>query len=133
MRLKEIIRCVETHSPTYFNSKVVRLKGKASVRMVELVKFQFQSGAVKRALYQLGYDGFCLFQFQSGAVKRLCGLKKRLLVLYFNSKVVRLKETSVRSKTPLGRRFQFQSGAVKSMMDFALKNLKTISIPKWCG
>ena len=78
-----------------FNSKVVRLKGAHNGFDIKLLTvFQFQSGAVKRPVFQIITNRTKLFQFQSGAVKRIIAPQfKSIFTL-----------------------FQFQSGAVKSSM-----------------
>ena len=77
----------------HFNSKMVRLKAAPVVVInTELRKFQFQNGTIKRTSPHLGHSKSVLFQFQNGTIKRdnlTCPLE---FTLYFNSKMVRLKD-----------------------------------------
>ena len=66
-------------------------------------------------------------------LKALDHSPKLLSVFYCNSKVVRLKVPQQREKRK-EIRFQFQSGAVKRLRFFHCFPLFCcISIPKWCG
>ena len=53
--------------------------------------FQFQYGAIKSDDYSKTFFYFVVFQFQYGAIKSYLGVYIRLLYLYFNSSMVRLK------------------------------------------
>ena len=75
-----------------FNSNMVRVKDyRLSDTVSRFFKFQFQYGAGKRA-FALGF-GFitCIFQFQYGAGKRQNFLFTRVILLNFNSNMVRVK------------------------------------------
>ena len=55
-----------------FNSNLVRLSGLGQEVGAGHTVFQFQSGAIKRKIYDIEHNAIHLFQFQSGAIKR-CG------------------------------------------------------------
>ena len=97
-----------------FNSKLVRLKGDLEISVEEL-KASFNSKLVRLKVLEI-IQKSChrsrRFQFQTGAIKRLTFLmRKSMRPTRFNSKLVRLKGRSEKSRSP--RRSQ-------------------VSIPNWC-
>ena len=92
----------------------MRLKGNRSCSVNALASmFQFQTGAIKRAMATRGLICYFEFQFQTGAIKSDKVEEDKDSALFgFNSKLVRLK---VKSAIPsvIGVQFQFQTGAIK--------------------
>ena len=122
-----------------------------------LVKFQFQTGAIK-SRDAANAIGAVLpeFQFQTGAIKsRACYREPQARQSRFNSKLVRLKASGLR-RLIFNVLFQFQTGAIKSVNELSnyvgnfrgfnskLVRLKEenpvpegtrsakVSIPNWC-
>ena len=78
------------------------------------MQFQFQTGSIKRTYRRKQGTQLCLFQFQTGSIKRLLEKKrKKVVILSFNSKLVRLKDNVELSKLNIAT-FQFQTGSIKS-------------------
>ena len=120
-----------------------------------VIKFQFQTGAIKSRRRGISIERASLFQFQTGAIKSKHSQHHRTRQRRFNSKLVRLKEVSGATwirvaskfqfqtgaiKRTAGRRccvradrFQFQTGAIKRCFGF-IRNGQTshVSIPNWC-
>ena len=121
-----------------------------------VLRFQFQTGAIKSESADAGQGDANLFQFQTGAIKSSlypCALPAPEPC--FNSKLVRLKvyDTDAQRITDA---FQFQTGAIKSkptdrglMTSLTLFQFQTgaikrdiahrvaqrsdrVSIPNWC-
>ena len=89
----------------------MRLKGKTIDRWKDEVRFQFQTGAIKRKIKKNDNLFVCRFQFQTGAIKS--GMVSR---------------TSERDNE-----FQFQTGAIKSCIPPSrLRMVMEVSIPNWC-
>ena len=58
-----------------------------------MITFQFQTGSIKSVMYIVIGLSLILFQFQTGSIKRQdFHLLIRVVVIRFNSKLVRLKE-----------------------------------------
>ena len=57
---------------TYFNSSMVRLKGRTFIIQQGYLKFQFQYGAIEGALKFRASSTLKKFQFQYGAIEGLC-------------------------------------------------------------
>ena len=112
MRLKVQEQMPSLSEVFSFNSKLVRLKGSdKKVDYLRIVKFQFQTGAIKR-------QGACTL---------------RMTLSSFNSKLVRLKEGDLGEPPHELLWFQFQTGAIKSADRLAeLTGVSAVSIPNWC-
>ena len=115
-----------------FNSKLVRLEEKKGILMTNAtIKFQFQTGSIRRAMrmsvilssisfnsklvrleadfgggtYPKGYG----FQFQTGSIRRKIYIVKQML----------------------DREFQFQTGSIRSLLMPIMRGNWYVSIPNW--
>ena len=92
-RRDRIISCVIIIR--YFNSNMVRLKETLRAQVRNYIrKFQFQYGSIKSDLPFKIKQMQLKFQFQYGSIKRIERSKrKQLSKCYFNSNMVRLKDS----------------------------------------
>ena len=89
---------------------MVRLRAQRSLLIYFVgVIFQFQNGTIKRLIDNPMMLILPIFQFQNGTIKSSFGSGRSFYVLYFNSKMVRLRE---------------KQGTWEHQRNF-------ISIPKW--
>ena len=113
--IKRSIKINLPPAPSFFNSSMVRLKFRLPDCAVNLPGFQFLYGAIKRAnvrdcpkisvKFQFLYGAiksffacimcqFCNeFQFLYGAIKSCTSTQKKDCIYYFNSSMVRLKDS----------------------------------------
>ena len=152
------IRADVARYPSRFNSKLVRLKGGFRDFLVAVcARFQFQTGAIKSGI-SVNHDAKAKVCFNSKLVRLkveeadLWGVS---IATGFNSKLVRLKGGYWMCYPLHSPRFQFQTGAIKSIklnrkpaVSFqfqfqtgAIKSTATVfptgigwsvSIPNWC-
>ncbi len=117
-----------------FNSNLVRLRVGVRNQVAQIIiRFQFQSGAIKRIDSQEGdYLNFA-FQFQSGAIKSAVLNNVQQVIVWFQFQSGAIKRTFLFHPCLLPDSFQFQSGAIKSMIfcDPHIDGMK-VSIPIWC-
>ena len=93
-----------------FNSKLVRLEGgPLPPRGVRIIKFQFQTGSIRREYGCWLADDMGLFQFQTGSIRSL----------------------SLMSIQSYHMPFQFQTGSIRRETEEWQKRLKHVSIPNW--
>ena len=77
--------------------------------------FQFQTGAIRRALSKCGLFRI-LLSFNSKLVRLEAGNQLILplkVLISFNSKLVRLEELTLRVRVLSDREFQFQTGSIR--------------------
>ncbi len=133
VRLKGSIPVATMRDTGSFNSKMVRLKVKATTRAAIIApRFQFQNGTIKRLPSFRIFSQRPMFQFQNGTIKR--GLHSPFGQLFqrFNSKMVRLKVLRQREFVSVVLPFQFQNGTIKSLNCYRnCHTSTTVSIPKW--
>ncbi len=79
-----------------FNSKMVRLIGVDKVINIKAThRFQFQNGSINRRLRKQYFCKYvAIFQFQNGSINRILRCCPRMVQRYFNSKMVRLIDTT---------------------------------------
>ena len=156
MRLRESTECSWASCARHFNSSLVRLREKHGILFVlEIIRFQFQFGAIKSSFLRKSWKYSNIFQFQFGAIKRWLGLNWQLKFLKFQFQFGAIKSHCFGDRHESERIFQFQFGAIKRWLGLnwqlkflkfqfqfgAIKSrnnriviyiLKLISIPVWC-
>ena len=70
---------------------MVRLKVVGATMQPDNTLFQFHYGTIKRRKHRVNDSGVTLFQFHYGTIKSRRSFSVMLLVIYFNSTMVRLK------------------------------------------
>ena len=75
--------------------------------------FQFQYGSIKSPDQSLSVQEIIRFQFQYGSIKRHILLVSNSKYPYFNSNMVRLKDSEEGKNYLVREQFQFQYGSIK--------------------
>ena len=155
VRLKDYLKKLKEIKLSYFNSSMVRLKGKKDPGcLISGIIFQFLNGAIKRSWSDVNSVRVAWFQFLNGAIKRPSDTITTSPFNYFNSSMVRLKVNALQLAQGLKNEFQFLNGAIKSHLFCSLSVSKLsfqflngaikrwnccavaltlrISIPQWC-
>ena len=94
-----------------------------SCQFVIIPLFQFQNGTIKSLLLRCGKSSHWSFQFQNGTIKRRQPPPLMIILSYFNSKMVRLRERCFVSNCYRCEKFQFQNGTIKRVWHFIVCGL----------
>ena len=98
-----------------FNSTMVRLKVSLSSANSSAILFQFHYGTIKSGIKDKLRFASIKFQFHYGTIKRSTSARLSNNILYFNSTMVRLKDTNRFNAMRTAFSFQFHYGTIKRL------------------